>query len=336
MRILLASATLLTSAAFAQMPGTITGTVLTVAGTGVPVPKASVRATNASTGVFSLAITTQNGSYRLSGLAPGVYDFSVENPPFFLPFSRKDIQLQAGQTVRIDARLNDFQLNTLGDGGEQFAQLLADHPAPTGRTPRTRDGKPDLSGVWLPSPPVPSGEPPVPLSWAATVVKERTADPQKDPQTNCLPRGLTFEGLFTASRLVQTPKLLVIIDENSDPTRQIYLDGRSHSRELNPSYMGHSVGHWEGETLVVDTVGFNDRQWLTFLHYPNTEQMHVVERYRRVDLGHMEVELTFEDPGAFKKPWKMRRVNFLAPDNFELFEYVCNENNRDIGHMVKQ
>jgi len=293
-----------------------------------------VSAKNIATGASSSTQSDQKGDYTLSGLAPGVYEISVQSPPFFLPFARKDVQVQSGQTMRIDVRLNDFQLNTLGDGGEQFAQLSREHPAPTGKAPRTSDGTPDLSGVWLPSPAVPFGEPAELLPWAEAEVKQRAANPRGAPQTNCLPMGLTWAGLFTPSRLVQTPRLLVIIDENGDPARQIYLDGRSHPKELNPSFMGHSVGHWESDTLVVDTVGLNDRQWLTLRGYPQTEQMHVTERYRRVDLGHLEIEMTFDDPGAFKKPWKMKRANLLAPDNLELMEYVCSENNRDVAHMV--
>jgi len=152
--------------------------------------------------------------------------------------------------------------------------------------------------------------------------------------THCLPMGLSFEGFFSPIRLVQTPKLLVLIDENADPTRQIYLDGRSHPKEYNPSYMGHSVGHWEQDTLVVDTVGFNDRIWVTFNAFPQTEKMHVTERFRRLDLGRLEVELTFDDPGAFKKPFTLKRSSMLAPDNFEILEYVCAENNRDREHFV--
>jgi hypothetical protein len=98
--------------------------------------------------------------------------------------------------------------------------------------------------------------------------------------------------------------------------------------------MGHSIGHWEKDTLVVETVGFNDRGWVTFNAFPQTEQLKVTERFRRLDLGHLEVELTFEDPSVFKKPFTLKRVSTLAPDNYELLEYVCAENNRDREHFV--
>ena len=190
----------------------------------------------------------------------------------------------------------DVTLNTLGDGGEQFAYRMADKPAPSGSTPRTREGKPDLSGAWLQALPTPLGGLPEPLPWVESAMKAR----------------------------------------NGDPPRQIYLDRRSHPRDANPSYMGHSVGRWEGDTLVVDSVGFNDRIWLPpgRATYPQTEQMHITERFRRPDLGHLEVEMTFDDPGTFKLPWKMKRVSSLALNDYEVLEYVCNENNRDIGHLV--
>jgi hypothetical protein len=332
---LLVAAVLLASVAFAQSTGTIAGIILTVAGAGAAVPKAQVHANNVATGVSYSAQSAANGNYTVTGLAPGTYELSVTNPPLFVPFSRKDIQVQAGQTVRIDIRLDDSQLSTLGDGGEQFAQLIGDQPARSGRTPRTRDGKPDLSGAWMPSIPTPLGEMPELLPWADELTKQRRGNLGIDsPSVHCLPLGVSHSGVFVPYRLVQTQRLLAIISENGDPPRQIYLDGRGHPKDPNPSYMGHSAGRWEGDTLVVDSVGFNDRTWLAGSSYPQTEQMHVVERFRRPDLGHLEVEVTFDDPGTFKKPWKTKRVNSLAPNDFEVLENVCNENNRDLGHLV--
>jgi hypothetical protein len=98
--------------------------------------------------------------------------------------------------------------------------------------------------------------------------------------------------------------------------------------------MGHSVGHWEGDTLVIDTVGFNDVAWLTLALYPQTEKLHLTERYHRLDLGHLEIEMTFDDPGTFAKPWSNKRVVTLAPKEMEMLEYVCAENNRDTAHYV--
>jgi hypothetical protein len=324
----------LAPAVFAQRPATLAGKVVTLA-EGSPIPKASIRATNASSGVTFSAQSAADGKYALTSLPPGTYQITAESPPFFLPFKRENVQLEAGQTVQLNVPLNDDQLNTLGDGGSFFAYLGSEHPAPKGRAPRTREGRPDLNGVWLPGPLLPVGSKPEPLPWAEALGKKRSDGFGKDPSTYCLPSGLMYSGMFSEYRLVQTPAILVIVDPAaSNPTRQVYLDGRGHPKDPNPSFMGHSVGRWEGDTLVVDTIGFNDRVWLTDDNYPQTEKMHVIERFRRTDLGHLETEITFEDPDAFKNIWKMKRVSSLAPKEIEVFEYVCTENNRDLEHLV--
>jgi hypothetical protein len=126
---------------------------------------------------------------------------------------------------------------------------------------------------------------------------------------------------------VQTQALLVIIMEGELP-RQIFLDGGSHPKDWNPAWLGHSIGHWDGDTLVVDTTGFNDKTWFGGqgpTATPHTEKMHITEGYRRADLGHLEIEVTIEDPDTFIKPWIFKRAAELAPDD-EIQEYVCTEN----------
>lgn len=235
--------------------------------------------------------------------------------------------------MRIDVRLDDVQLGTLGDGGADFVKLVAPQPAPSGPTPRTRDGKPDLTGVWLPALPV-QEIPAEPLPWAETLAKERQQNFARDlPSGHCLPLGVTLTGAIFPTKLVQTPSLLVIMDE-ANPTRQVFLDGRPQPKDPNPSFMGYSVGRWEGSTLVVDTAGFNDRTWIDFSGLPHTEMMRVTERYRRPDLGHLETEIAIDDPGAYRKPWKLKKVSSLAPKDYDLLEYVCEENERDRTHIV--
>jgi hypothetical protein len=237
-----------------------------------------------------------------------------------------------GAAVRIDIDLRDFQLNTLGEDRSFLASLVIPRAAPSGPAPRTSDGKPDLSGVWAPSFPADPGKP-EPLPWAAGLSRERLANNLKDlPTSRCLPASITQTGMFKFYKLVQTPSLLVLISEGDLP-RQIFLDGRGHPRDPYPTWLGHSIGRWEGDTLVADSIGFNDRTWLGAEGYPHTERMHVVERYRRPDLGHLENEITIEDPGAFAKPWTIKKVSALAP-NDEITEDVCAENNRDVEHLV--
>src|SRR5215472_1375184 len=139
-------AALLTCSAFAQNTGSIMGTVRAAAGENPPVPNAPINVKNTGTGVSYSARTEANGSYRLSNLPQGSYEITVEFPPLFVPFSAKDIRVMAGQPVRLDVRLNDVLLNTLGDSGADFLKLITPQPAPTGPPPRTRDGKPDLTG----------------------------------------------------------------------------------------------------------------------------------------------------------------------------------------------
>jgi len=325
--------TLLSAVAFAQT-GTISGKIVTVSG-GNPVPKANIVVKNTASDASFSTQSAADGRYSIASLPPGSYELSAEFPPLFLPFRQKDIQVPAGQDVHFDIHLSDTQLNTLGDGGDDFVKLIAGQPAPTGRAPRTREGKPDLSGVWLAAIERAEGPPPDPLPWAAAIAKKRRDRMNIDsPGAHCLPTGLGASGSLRPYRLAQTRDVLVIIEEANDPTRQIYLDGRSHPDDPNPSYMGHSVGHWEGDTLVVDTVGLTDRGWIAFGSYPQTEKLHVVERFRRPDRGHLEREITFDDPSAFQKRWTLKRVSSLAPKGIDVLEYVCAENNRDVEHLV--
>ena len=315
----------------AQNTGTISGRVLTAAGAGEPIPNATIQAKNASTGASYSAQSGANGSYAFSNLAPGNYEISVNLPPIFLPF-RQTAPIQAGQAAHLDIRLDDVLLNTLGDSGAEFIKLIAPQPAPKGPAPRTTEGKPDFSGIWLGAFPSDPGKP-EPLPWVQDLVKNRGQDMAKDiPSSHCLPFGVAFSGTFGPTKFVQTPKLLVIMEEGF-PARQVFLDDRGHPKDPNPSFYGHSIGRWEGDTLTVDTTGLNALTWITIDGLPQTEMQHVTEHYRRPDLGHLEVEISVDDPSAFKKPWTMKRTHSLAPKDIEILESICEENERDRAHM---
>ena len=156
---------------------------------------------------------------------------------------------------------------------------------------------------------------PEPLPWAAALIKERSENHFKDyPLTRCLPGGPTLFGFIDFYRIVQTPTHLIMINENDVPGhRQVFLDGRPHPKDPNPTWMGHSVGKWEGDTLVIDTVGLNDKTWITMQVSPHTEEMQLIERYRRPDLGHLEVEFTIVDPKTYARPWAIKRVSISPP-----------------------
>jgi hypothetical protein len=320
---------LLTAAAFAQNSGTISGTVFDLQGQ--KVAKAPIQFTNLATGAVYKATSSDKGSYTLAQLPAGAYDLSA-TVLGFNPYAQKNIAVASGQTLQLDIHLFDFQLGTLGDGPEFRVDQLTPHATPSGPTPRTRDGKPDLTGVWYAQRPVDPGKP-EPLPWAEKLYQESVANNNKDaPGAHCLTRGITAAGVLFPYELVQTPARLVMIFEDDVPShRTVYLDGRGHPKDPNPSWMGHSIGHWEGDTLVVDTVGFNDQTWLDNVGHRHTEMLHVLERMRRPDLGHLEIEFTIEDPGAYAKPWIIKRVADLDTHD-EIGEYVCIE--RDAGHLV--
>ena len=321
---------LFTAAAFAQSGGSIGGTVLNLPGE--VVANAPIQATNVSTSAVYKTTSSDKGLYSIAQLPPGAYDISVA----FLgynPFVQKNVAVATAKTARLDIHLIDYQFDTLGDGREFRIDLYSPHPAPPGPTPRTPEGKPDLSGVWFAQRPVDLGKP-EPLPWAEALMRERAANNSKDaPGSRCLSRGILAAGALFPYKLVQTRTLLVMLFEDDIPShRQVFLDGRAHPKDPNPSWMGHSIGHWEGDTLVVDTIGFNDRSWLDAQGHPHTEKLHVTERFHRRDLGHLEIEFTIQDPETYAKPWVIKRATELDPDD-DVGEYVC-ENNHDPEHMV--
>jgi len=189
---------------------------------------------------------------------------------------------------------------------------------------------PDISGVWLVEKfaPVlfPKGGAPL-QPWAETKLK--ATNPQTDdPNLACLPEGVPrfMISVPYPMEIVQGPKRITIIHEGTSVLRQIHMD-RPHPKDLDPTYAGDSIGNWEGDTLVVDTIGFNDKTWLDGGGIPHTEALHVVERIRRIDHDTLVDEFTIDDPKAYTKPIAARQAYKLKPD-WEIHEYVCEENNK--------
>ena len=203
--------------------------------------------------------------------------------------------------------------------------------------PKAPDGKPDLSGVWTINAGAPANDlkPGEVLPWAETLTKERQENLGKDDPSSvhCLPFGPRLNFVPTNPlKIVQTPTLIIILSEDLT-YRQIFLDGRDLPADPNPDFMGYSVGHWEGDTLIVRTAGYNDRTWLDYGGHPHTESLRTTERFHRKDFGHLEIAETFDDPKAYARPWTMKVTTDLIPDS-DLIEYVCNENNTNIAHLV--
>ena len=236
-------------------------------------------------------------------------------------------------------------------------------------TPRTADGEPDLSGVWnyagrigIPRnsiPGVPAEPPPEPVTdgppaatffdigagfksglpftpWAAGVLKSRKAENSKDnPDAHCLPLGLMQLHTHPQPRkIIQTPGDILILYEAQAGIRQILTDGRPlPGPDVQPWWYGYSIGHWDGDTLVVETTGFRDDVWLDVFGSPLTNSGKMTERFRRPNYGTLQIDVTIEDPKAYTNPFTVRVNQKIMPDT-ELIEFICTENDRSGPHLV--
>ena len=311
-----------TAAALAQTGATIVG-IVTADGT--PVPGAPVQAKEHASGATLRTLSSATGEYSVTQLPAGTYELSVRMPGFkFLPFLRSDIVIGPRQDLRADIALKIGNLDTIADDPFTYlADIRAKAAALNGPVPRTIDGRPDLSGVWNGNDDLYPENPEL-RPWAAAIVQKRLQEDLKDlPRGQCLPAGVLPTGPFFR-KFIQTTGLLVVLAEDDVlGFRQIFLDGRAHPGDASPTWQGHAIGRWEGDTLVVDVIGFNDTSVMGMA--PHSSQLRVTERYRRRDSGHMEVEVTADDPGALSRPWTIKMVWDLAPEQ-ELLEYVCGEN----------
>ncbi len=222
--------------------------------------------------------------------------------------------------------------------------------------PRTRDGKPDLSGIWdvlhnRPCPPEGCADMFIPQEfldigfslqgglpyqpWASALAKKRAEENRKDdPNVYCMPVGIVR--MYTTPlfrKIIQTPGLVVILNERNAEYRQIFTDGRALPADPQPSWNGYSSGKWDGDTLVVQTIGFRDGTWLDANGSPLTEAGKITERIRRVNFGKLEIEITVDDPKAYTKPWTVTLTQILTPDT-DLLDYYCSENEKDVPHLV--
>jgi len=311
--------------------GTLTGIVTGPAGS--PVSDAPIQAKNRQSGAVVRGASAADGRYRLAPLPAGSYDITITMPCCaYQPFAQQDVAIAPGQTRQLDVRLGEgASFNTAGDDpGELAAVIRKRQKVPSRPVPRLA-GKPDLSGVWLNNDDR-YPEQPALLPWAAKALQERLDNALKDaPHTRCLPQGLPTPasiGPFLA-KLVQTPSLLVVLFEDSGGFRQVFMDGRPHPQDPDPSWVGHSIGKWDGDTLVVDTIGYNDQSWIGI--YPHSEMLHVTERIRRPDFGHLDIRVTFDDPGAFSAPYHQTLNWDLLPAE-EVVAYVCENNKAE--HLV--
>ena len=242
------------------------------------------------------------------------------------------IALASAVTLLAAVATADAQWLTLPTPG--IPRLPDGKPNLTAPAPQTADGKPDFSGIWR----TPTGKYlenlaadglEVPMQpWAKQLFLERLANNGRDrPSANCLPHSVTdFDAHNTPRKVVQTPGMLIMLFEGYHTYRQIFVDGRAMPKDPEPAWFGYSVGKWEGSTLVVDTIGIHEKTWLDDSGHPHSDALHIVERFRRIDFGHMSVQITIDDPKAYTKPWTVSFGWEILPDT-ELLDWVC-ENNK--------
>jgi len=202
--------------------------------------------------------------------------------------------------------------------------------------PHKPDGQPDLSGIWQGHPQKAyasnlaadfnPGDFPI-QPWAEMLTRARIRSGSEWPPVRCLSPGIpTLEtNPDYPFKIVQESEVVVILYELMSGFRQIFLDGRTLPKDPYPAWLGYSVGRWEGDALLVDSTGFNGRTWLDAVGHPSTDALHLTERFRRSDFGHLELTITIDDPKAYTKPWTVTETMQIAPDA-ELLEFVCNEN----------
>jgi len=236
-------------------------------------------------------------------------------------------------------------------------------PILTAPAPRL-NGKPDLSGVWQAARPVDAArsytgngaDPGIqidqtdvgdihrnvffgmrreeePLKPEAIGVLSKRQN-QQPPQVRCLPQGVPGVMMVYAFKIIQTPREIVMLPESQEPPRQIYLDGRSLPKDPDPTWMGYSIGKWENDTLVVQTTGFKEEGWLDNAGHPRGQSMLITERYRRRDFGHIDLEIRYDDPKYYTRPFTNKTTLTLIPDS-DIIEFVCTENEKDVKHLGK-
>jgi hypothetical protein len=241
----------------------------------------------------------------------------------------------------------------------------AGKPNLSARTPRAADGRPDLSGLWrtdsappemlarlIPGATNGAGEEPLsqyfinilsdfnpqdspirPAADALFLQRAKTFS-NESPLSHCLPEGMPLVEMAPAPyKIVQMPGLTLMLYERDTTFRQVHTDGRKLPHDPQPSWLGYSVGKWEGDTLVVDTIGFNDRGWLDARGHTHSEALHMTERFHRLDVGNMELQLTIDDALTYTRPFTIKLKQRLVPDS-DLLESFCAENEKDVHHIA--
>jgi hypothetical protein len=209
--------------------------------------------------------------------------------------------------------------------------------------PRLASGRVDLQGIWMPDDnryirdlALDLGDDKVPYRpWARRLFDERKdgSHSREDPDAHCLAQGVPKINFVSYPwKVIETSNSIAILYETFNYWRQIFTDGREVDVNAKPAWMGYSTGTWDGDTFVVETTGFNGKAWLDQLGRPTTDQLHVTERFTRTSFGHMTIEVTIDDPGAYTERWSASQVVHLRP-GWEPLEFICGENNKDVESL---
>jgi len=316
--------------------GSITGKLIDQNGAMITLLEATITLKDTQTGETQTAVVKESGEYSLAGLKAGTYDLNIPIACcMYRSYEQKTITLQAGEKKKIDLNVGwGINLGTIGDDPGQLSMDMRKRAGEIkGPAPRTAEGKVDFSGIWYNVPaPLGGQQARVPMQpWALEMQEQLRKINSQGPAVYCLPQSAIPTDLPFPYKVVQTKDLMVHLVEFTTPGyRQVFLDGRPHppSEEWNPAWLGHSVGHYDGDTLVIESVGFNE---ITPGFGVHTEQLKITERWTRPDRGHLEVEITATDPGAWTGEYKRKLSAGLVPDE-EILEFVCPENNLDALH----
>ncbi len=336
---ILACSCVLSDVTYAQgAPGSISGQLIDANGAPITLLEATLSITNTATGEVKSAVLSPNGEYSIIGLAPGAYDLNIPIACcMYRSYQQQAITIAAGQALKQDLNIEwGINLGTIGDDPGQLGMDMRTRAGKIdGPAPRMPDGKVDFNGIWYNVPPpmeVRNALQPPMQPWALAIQKQMQQLYSQGPQAYCLPQHAVPTALLFPYKVVQTKDLMVHLTEFTTPGyRQVFLDGRPHppADEWNPAWVGHSTGYWEGDTLVIDSIGFNEITPGFGIH---TEKLHVIERWSRPSRGRLEVAITATDPDAWTGEFKMSFTAGLVPDE-EILEFVCAENNVDPLHF---
>ena len=308
--------------------GSISGNLIDPNGSIVTGLSSEITLTDTDTNVVYEADVSLQGQYTITDVSPGIYNLVFPiSCCMYRTYGQENIEITARQAIQLDLNLEwHINLGTIGDDPGMLAEdMISQSGDLTGPPPKMSDGNPDFSGVWYNIPnrapgfPSPSMQP-----WAQDINDQLNALGQQNSASYCLPQSASMSTLIFPYKIVQTDELIVQFMEFVTPGfRQIFLDGRTQPEIWNPSWYGYSVGYWEGETLVVESSGFNE---ITPGFGVHTEALTITERYSRPQNDVLLIEITAEDPEAYTEPWT-RSFEARLVEGQEILEYVCAEGN---------